>query len=64
MRASAIIDNNGVRCPDCGVNLKPEWDTHADPGDEWCWSCPECLEWWTIDGEPAVSGTNVPEREE
>lgn len=47
-------------CPDCKEKLKTEWDKEDN---EACWSCPECFEWFTVEGYPAICGTSVPEEE-
>jgi hypothetical protein len=62
-RKPAIFVGRNLLCGDCRVKLNPQFDTQAE-GDGNCWSCPCCDEWFTISGEPAITGTCEPEKSE
>ena len=59
-RKAAIFKGNDLLCPADGARLSPQWDKEDQ---EACWDCPKCGEWFCVDGEPAIWGTSVAEKE-
>lgn len=63
-RKAAKFVGKNLLCGDCNLKLEVAFDTQDDFGEGHCWCCPHCGEWFTISGEPSISGTSVPDKGE